>query len=197
MNKWEREPLTPEEIDAVIAAGRDEEERAMMTLLADTGMRVNELLRLRKDWIHWRKGSHGVLRIPVRDDYRPVPGTVGRGPKTKKTRNIPLTLRLNEVLRAWFKGHSGFFCTYNHVYNVCVRSGAAAGVALNHSKGFRVTPHIFRHSFITNIFYSADLKPQEIGQLVGHVGGGVVESTYLHINEEETARKMQDWLEER
>jgi len=197
MKRWEREPLTPEEADAVIAAGRNDEERAMMTVLSDTGMRVNELLRLRKDWVHWRKGTHGVLRIPVRDDYSPVPGTTGRGPKTKKPRNVPITSRLNEVLRAWFKDHAGFFRTYNHVYNVSVRSGEAAGVALNHSKGFRVTPHIFRHSYVTNIYYSADLKPREIGQLIGHVGGGVVESTYLHIDEAETARKMESWLEER
>lgn len=190
--------MTPEEIDAVIAAGRTDEEQAMMTVLADTGCRVNELLRLRKDWVHWRKGAHGVLRIPVKDDYSPVPGTTGRGPKTKKVRNVPMTSRLHDVLKAWFKdGHTGFFRTYNHVYNVCVRSGETAGVAVSHSKGFHVTPHIFRHSFITSAFYNADLKPQEIGALVGHVGGGMVESTYLHINEEETARKMQEsgWLE--
>ena len=195
---WEREPLTPEEVDAVITAGRNDEERTMMIVLSDTGCRCNELLRLRTDWVHWRKGAHGVLRIPVRDDYSPVPGTTGRGPKTKKARNIPMTLRLHDALKDWFgAGHTGFFRTYNHVYNVCVRSGEAAGVAKNHSKGFRVTPHIFRHSFVSNAFYNADLKPQEIGQLVGHVSGAMVESTYLHLNEAETARKMEasGWLE--
>jgi integrase len=197
MKRWDREPLTPAEIDAVIDAARDNEERTIMTVLADTGCRVNELLRIRKDWLHWRKGAYGVLRIPVKDDYSSVPGTTGRGPKTKKPRNVPMTLRLHDVLQAWFKDRGGFFRTYNHVYNVCVRSGKAAGVAAAHSKGFRVTPHIFRHSFITSAFYNADLKPQEIGALVGHVGGGVVESTYLHIDENETARKMQasGWLE--
>jgi integrase len=109
-----------------------------------------------------------------------------------------MTSRLHDVLQAWFKdGNGGFFRTYNHVYNVCVRSGEAAGVTAAHSKGFRVTPHIFRHSFVTGAFYNADLKAREIGALIGHVGGGVVESTYLHIDEAETARKMEEsgWLD--
>ena len=193
IKKWDREALTPEEVDAVISAGRSFEERAMMTVLADTGCRSNELLRLRKDWVHWRKGVHGVMRIPVKDDYTPVPRTTGRGPKTKKPRNIPMTARLNEVLRAWFKdGHAGFFRTYNHVYNVCVRSGEAAGVAANHSRGFRVTPHIFRHTRVCRLYYAGGLRPEEIGALMGHVGGGMVESTYLHLDEVETARKLEE-----
>lgn len=192
MKKWERESLNPEEIDLVIATGRNEEERAMMTVLADTGMRVNELLRLRKDWVHWRKGSHGVIRIPIKDDYTPVPGTKARGPKTKRIRNVPMSARLHDVLKAWFaEGHNGFFRTYNHVYNVCVRSGEAAGLKK------RVTPHIFRHSFVTAAWYKTELKDAEIGQIVGHKDGRMVRDVYLHIDEKETARKLEEsgWLE--
>jgi len=192
MKKWERESLKPEEIDLVLDAARNDEERAMMTVLADTGMRVNELLRLRKDWVHWRKGSHGVIRIPVNEDYTPVPGTKGRGPKTKRIRNVSMTFRLHAVLKAWFKdSHNGFFRTYNHVYNVCVRSGEAAGLKK------RVTPHIFRHSFVTAAWYNTELKDAEIGQLVGHKDGRMVRDVYLHIDEKETARKIEEsgWLE--
>lgn len=191
MKKWERESLTPEEIDLVLDAARDDEERAMISTLVYTGMRVNELLRLRKEWVHWRKGSHGVIRIPVNEDYTPVPGTKGRGPKTKRIRNVPMTARLHDVLKAWFKDHNGFFRTYNHVYNVCVRSGKAAGLKK------RVTPHIFRHSFVTAAWYNTDLKDAEIGQIVGHKDGRMVRDVYLHIDEKETARKLEEsgWLE--
>ena len=191
MKKWERESLTPEEIDLVIASTRNEEEEAMITVLADTGMRVNELLRFRRDWAHWRKGPHGEIRIPVNEDYVPVPGTKARGPKTKRIRNVPMTSRLHDVLKAWFKDHNGFFRTYNHVYNVCVRSGEASGVKK------RVTPHIFRHSFVTAAWYNTDLKDAEIGQIVGHKDGRMVRDVYLHIDEKETARKLEEsgWLE--
>lgn len=191
MKKWERESLTPEEIDLVISAGRNDEEIAMMTTLADTGMRVNELLRLRKDWVHWRKGSYGVIRIPVNEDYTPVSGTKARGPKTKRIRNVPMTARLHDVLKAWFKEHNGFFRTYNHVYNVCVRSGEAAGLKK------RVTPHIFRHSYATAAWYNTELKDAEIGQVLGHKDGRMVRDVYLHIDEKETARKLEEsgWLE--
>jgi len=214
MKKWERESLTPEEIDLVISAGRNDEERVMMTVLADTGMRVNELLRLRKDWVHWRKGSHGVIRIPVSEDYSPVPGTKGRGPKTKRIRNVPMTSQLHDVLTAWFRdGHNGFFRTGTHVYNVCARSGEAAGLytitdipggkkytvckGIDHSAGFHVTPHILRHTYITQGMYKTNLRDWEMGQLVGHKDGRMVRDVYLHIDEKETARKLEEsgWLE--
>jgi len=59
-----------------------------------------------------------------------------------------------------------------------------------------ISPSIFRHSFISRVYYTAGLRPEEIGALVGHVGGGMVESTYLHLDEKETARKMEEsgWL---
>lgn len=213
MKKWERESLTPEEIDLVIAAARNDEELAMMTVLADTGMRVNELLRLRKDWVHWRKGSHGVIRIPVNEDYTPVPGTKARGPKTKKIRNVPMTARLHDVLRAWFKDHNGFFRTYNHVYNILVRAGAVAGIyiitdvpggkkytvcpGVDHGKGFHLTPHIWRHTYITQGIYKTDLRDWEMGALVGHKDGRMVREVYLHIDEKVTAQKLEEsgWLE--
>ena len=191
MKKWERESLTPEEIDLVIAAGRTVEEQTMMTVLADTGMRVNELLRLQKNWMHWKKGVHGVIRIPVKEDYTAIPGTEPRGPKTKRIRNVPLTGRLRDVLKEWFKDHGGFFRTSTHVYNVCVRSGKAAGIKK------RVTPHIFRHSYITAVWYKTDLRDAEIGQLVGHKDGKMVRERYLHIDEQITNEKLEDsgWLE--
>jgi integrase len=224
MKKWERESLTPEEIDLVLDAARNDEERAMMTTLADTGMRVNELLRLRRDWVHFprrkrgitgllKSKSHGFIRIPVNEDYTPVPGTKGRGPKTKRVRNVPMTSRLHDVLKEWFRdGHNGFFRTYNHVYDVCVRSGEAAGLYtitklphgkkytvckdVDHSTGFHLTPHMWRHTYITQGMYKTDLKDWEMGALAGHKDGSMVR-VYLHVDEEETARKIEEsgWLE--
>lgn len=213
MKKWERESLTPEEIDLVLAAARDEEERAMISVLVYTGMRVNELLRLRKDWVHWRKGSYGMIRIPINEDYTPVPGTKARGPKTKKIRNVLMTAQLHDVLKAWLKDHNGFFRTYNHVYNVCVRSGEAAGLytskkldhdveytvcaGVDHAPGWHFTPHITRHTYATLIWHNTELKDAEIGQTMGHKDGRMVRDVYLHIDEKETARKLAEsgWLE--
>lgn len=213
MKKWERESLTPEEIDLVLDATRDEEERAMINGLVYTGMRVNELLRFRKDWVHWRKGPYGAIRIPVNEDYTPVPGTKGRGPKTKKIRYVLINSQLHEVLKAWFKEHNGFFRTYNHVYNVCVRSGEAAGLytskkvdqgieykvcaGVDHAPGWHFTPHINRHTYVTQVAYNTELRDWEIGGIVGHKDGRMVRDVYLHIDEKETARKLEEsgWLE--
>ncbi len=103
-----------------------------------------------------------------------------------------MTAQLRDVLRVWFKDHGGFFRTSTHVYNVCVRSGEAAGVCGAHSKGFRVTPHIFRHSFISRVYYEGGLRPEEIGQLVGHASGEMVEKVYLHLDETVTQTKLEN-----
>lgn len=234
MTNWEREPLTPHEVDLVLDVLRNEEETTAILALVDTGIRANEVLRIQSTWCYWRKGKYGTLHVPINDNYTPSLGTRGRGPKTKRDRNIPITSRLHDALHAWFRaGNTGFYYDpsrpddikfantvkernrrYMRFYNLCIRAGEDAGLytsrtrrgkgtvytvkkGIDHSKGWHVTPHGLRHTYATDIYYHADLKTQEIGKLMGHVGGGVVESTYLHLDEKRIAEKIAEsgWLD--
>jgi len=181
MEKWEREPLTDEETAAIFDECSTTEERLIVAFLADTGCRVNELLRLKWGWIDWSVGKYGTLVVPVQ-------ATSGKKPKTKKNKTIPISNRLNAMLmeRKEGGGDFGIHRTPQHIYNVVKRLAKKAGITKH------VTPHVFRHSFITRCYYKGGLKPEEIGALAGHRDGEMVGTVYLHIDSEKTRSKLEE-----
>ena len=204
MEKWEREPLTDEEITAIFDECSTVEERLIVAFLADTGCRVNELLRVREIWVNWSAGKYGALIVPVQ-------ATSGKRPKTKKEKTIPITRRLRDVFTTAKNTPGGIRVdrTPQHIYNVVNRLGEAVGLytvgkakgrktvytvcaGVDHSKGWHVTPHIFRHSFITRCYYKGKLDKEEIGALAGHRDGEMVGTVYLHIDSEKTRSKLED-----
>jgi len=205
MNKWERIPLTPDEVTRVIDATETLEERVALTFLADTGCRVNELIRMDMTWFDFGHGKYGVVNVPPKppDDIPMVvlPGNelmttcLKRGAKTKNVKHIPLTKRLSDILwngiPGWFENNNRLLRSSVWVYNVCLRCAKRAGIEK------RVTPHIFRHSYCTNAFYEGKLKPLEIAKLAGHVDSKMVETVYLKVNDDITAKKLEDsgWLD--
>lgn len=177
MEKWDREPLSDAEVAAILTVCETSEDRFIVTFLADTGCRVNELLRYVPEWVDTRVGRYGVLTVPVK-------ATSGQRPKTKKPKSIPLSRRL----RGCFDENPLISINRSpqHVYNVVKRLGKKAGVEKH------VTPHIFRHTFITRCYYEGGLKPEEIGALAGHRDGEMVGTVYLHIDAEKTRSKLED-----
>lgn len=204
MEKWEREPLTDEEITAIFDECSTTEERLIVAFLTDTGCRVNELLRLREKWIDGESGRYGSITVPVK-------ATSGKRPKTKKIKTIPMTKRLRDVWQETRYTPPGMRVNRSaqHIYNVSVRLGAAVGMytvkkekgkktvytlcpGVNHSKGWHVTPHIFRHTFCTRCYYRGGLETDEIGALAGHRDGEMVRTVYLHIDSEKTISKLEE-----
>lgn len=177
MEKWEREPLTDEEIKAIFDECSTIEERFIVGFLADTGCRVNELLRFNKSWDDGCVGKYGTLTVPVQ-------ATSGEKPKTKKPKTIPISKRLRSCIDEF--GEYGVKRTPQHIYNVVKRLAKKAGVTK------KVTPHVFRHSFITRCYYKGGLKPEEIGALAGHRDGEMVGTVYLHIDSEKTRSKLEE-----
>lgn len=181
MDKWEREPLTDEEVTAIFDECSTTEERLIVAFLADTGCRVNELLRLDSSWEDTNVGKYGTLTVPVK-------ATSGKRPKTKKPKMIPISKRLGGVFDDMIKNHGVLEVnrTPQHIYNVVKRLAKKAGI-MKH-----VTPHVFRHSFITRCYYKGGLKPNEIAAIVGHAGPDMVNMVYLHIDSEKTRSKLED-----
>lgn len=194
MEKWDRESLTIDEIARCIGVCVTLEERVVVTFLADTGARKNELRRLRPDWVKFDHGKYGIMTIPPRDDYKPIPPRqrkntkvefIPRGPKTKVTRRVALTHRLSDILREWFTKRAWIMMTDKQIWALCVRIGKDAGIKK------RVTAHIFRHSWVSNA-YRAGLRPAQIAKKVGHVDARMVERVYLHIDDEETDAELDE-----
>ena len=194
MQKWDREALTHEEINRCIENCETLEERVVIIILADTGERKNELLSMRKDWIRFDRGKYGQMTIPIRGDYKPIPPAQRktapgekfkpRGPKTKKARRIAITRRMSEALKEFFDSNDRVKMTPHQIWRLCVRVGKDAGIEK------RLTPHIFRHSWITNSF-KAGVDTKRIAKKVGHVDSHMVESIYLHLDDDETDAELE------
>lgn len=195
IEKWEREALYPDEADELLKHSRNSKELVILTFLIDTGCRKNEMINLRVNWIRWDEDAYGVIRIPVRPDYVPLyPDDLERqrGPKTKKPRRIQMTKRLSELLHEWFAHHEHIGVSSGHVNVICLRCAEDAGITRT-----RVTPHVLRHTFVTQAFYKGHIDPEEIGQAVGHSSGAMVRDVYLHIDEMRRRDKIREsgWLD--
>lgn len=181
MDKWEREPLTNEEITAIFDECSTTEERLVVAFLADTGCRVNELLRFNKSWDDENVGKYGTLTVPVE-------ATSGAKPKTKKPKTIPISKRLRGAIdgSAVINGGDTIERSPQHIYNVVKRLAKKAGVTKH------VTPHVFRHTMACRLYYDVKMEVEEIGHYLGHANGDMVKNVYLHINDEKIQNEIEN-----
>lgn len=191
--KWDRESLKPDEILKCIDVCKTLVERVAIITLADTGMRKNEVIRMLPEWTRFDRGKYGQMTIPVRDDYKEIDESqrkntkrqfVARGPKTKFERRVALSKRLAEVLKEFYEENDKINMSPNTIYKLCVRVGKDAKLLK------RVTPHIFRHAWITNA-YEAGVAKERIARRVGHIDSHMVETVYLHLDDEETDSELE------
>ena len=176
MEKWNREPLTDTEVSAIFDAAECAEDRLIIAFLADTGCRVNELIRSRTSWVDNSVGKYGILTVPVE-------ATSGAKPKTKKPKPLPITRRLRECIEEC--GGLGVYRTPQHIYNVVKRLAKRAGITKH------VTPHIFRHTRACKLYYDTEMTVEEIGHYLGHANGDMVKNVYLHIDDEKVKSKLE------
>lgn len=180
MEKWDREPLADDEISAIYDECGTVEERLIVAFLADTGCRVNELLRFESAWDDPGAGKYGTLTVPVK-------ATSGKKPKTKKPKSVPISKRLREAL----DDSTVMYCggtidrSPQHIYNVVKRLAKKAGIEKH------VTPHVFRHSRACKLYYDTEMEVEEIGHYLGHANGDMVKNVYLHIDDEKVKNKLE------
>jgi integrase/recombinase XerD len=164
--------LSPEEVTRLIDAAPNLLYRTILMTLYSTGMRRGELVQLKASDIDTE-----LMLIHIRD---------GKG---KRDRNVPLSLKLLEALREywrWMKPVTYLFpgvvdgrrvdapATDKVVWHACRVAAQRAGITK------RVHPHTLRHSFATHLLESgADLP--SIQALLGHAD--IRDTTvYLHLS---------------
>ncbi|MDY7089861.1 MAG: tyrosine-type recombinase/integrase [Actinomycetota bacterium] len=134
--------LTPEEVDALLerAAEAGTRHHAVMTVLADLGLRVGELVSLNLDDVGWERG-HRTVRF------------VGKG---NKARRRALTPAAADALDAYlavrggdegplFRTSTGARLDRHAIFRLIRRLAAEAGIA----GADRLSPHSLRHAFAT------------------------------------------------
>ncbi|MCA1698364.1 MAG: site-specific integrase [Actinobacteria bacterium] len=170
--------LTPEEVDALIAAparsrwiGR--RDHALLTLAIQTGVRVTELTSLRCQDVHLGTGPHVQI--------------AGKG---RKQRATPLTRQTVAVLREWLREHAGqpdqsLFPTSRG--RPLTRDAVALLVAKHANTASRVcstlhnktvSPHVLRHTAAMNLLH-AGVDSTVIALWLGHES---VEATQIYLH---------------
>jgi site-specific recombinase XerD len=160
--------LSPEEVVRLLDAALPGRDRTLLDVAYSCGLRLKELLGLQVRDID---SARMVLHI--------------RHGKGQKERFVPLSARLIEVLRAyWRQGRPATWLfpgfkpreplTGGAVQRICRRTAQRAGLSKH------VTPHTLRHSFATHLL-EAGVDLLSVQALLGHSHFNTT-AKYLHVS---------------
>lgn len=172
--------LNQEEIEALLAAPDQKSwlgrrDHVMLLLVVQTGMRLSEMIGLRRSDVTLGVGAH--IRV------------MGKG---RKERSIPLTKRTASVLKAWMQepevGNTGLLCPTSRgtklsadgVQYILKKHISSAGRQCPSLANKRVTPHSLRHTMAMELL-QAGVEPVMIALWLGHESVATTQ-IYLHAN---------------
>jgi site-specific recombinase XerD len=141
--------LTPEQVTYLIQQAESVRDKAIISLSADSGMRLNELLGVKECHIDW--GEQTVV-------------IWGKGGKQRKA---PFTKRTAELLSEWLKVKGVSIVNGNvNVWGLKKRGIQIMLYRLEKKTGLRCNPHTFRRTFASNLHRSG-LDVEHIMRLGG------------------------------
>ena len=186
-----RRVLTPKvvptrgQVRAMLAGAPDPRTKALVAILAYTGMRIGEALSLR--WSDWPHTGEGRLQI--------------RATKTRRPRAVPVPAKLARHLRAWRRAQAA--------HQLAAARWADEGWILASDVGTRwevhnararfkrladghprrgvppiclgATPHSLRHCAAT-ILLEEGVPMRVVADLLGHSSTRVTEDVYAHVS---------------
>ena len=160
-NKLNRSPFTASEI-AELWAKKDDSIASIILILIYTGVRIGELLSLKKSDVF------------IHDRYFKVTAS-----KTKSgIREVPIADKIFPLFKKWYDKKSEFLISDdagNAFQYTAVLSGLKNMLEKKH------TPHDTRHTCIS-MLTEAGIDTRIIKQIVGHASNNVTESVYTHID---------------
>lgn len=180
------ETLSREEITKLEDAADLERDKLIIRMLADSGVRLGELLGLRP----------GDLIEQGRERYAKVCG------KGARERLVPVAPALFQRLRRYAgRGHERIFVTNRRsprtreyeplaprsVQNMLRFIGAEAGLER------RVHPHLFRHSYATWALREG-MNSLQLQRILGHADLTMISTVYSHLNASDSYEAMLELL---
>lgn len=178
--------LSRDEIARIEAAAERERDRLIVRLLADTGIRVGELVGLRTTDIK-TYGARVFIEVNGKTDERDVPimpelhkrlrkYIAETRPKKSETDRVFLGLRRRP-------GGGVEPLTESGVQQIIRELAETAEI------GRRVHPHLFRHSFITDRI-NRRMSPFAIQKMVGHASMTMIDRVYTHLRPADVYEEM-------
>ena len=150
--------ITFEEFQRLVNAAKNERDKLIIEFLFYTGVRVSELVSLKKDNILWDRGFVRVYGKGGKERLVPIPDFLlnklkDYASKTKSDYLFPLSTRQIERI----------------VKEAAIRAGITK----------KVTPHVLRHSLATTLL-SKGVDIRYIQELLGHSSLSVTQ-VYTHV----------------
>ena len=168
--EFKREPLTPTEQDRLTNSCESFRERLLVYTLLDTGLRVSEVCKMKKDNIQWQQNTIVVW---------------GKG---KKRRVVPMSKRVKELLQTAI---STDLITNDRSIKLGDRGGGSSKTAermvteiAGRAKITKeVTPHVLRHTFAVRAL-EAGVNLVALQKILGHADL-MTTKIYLNITNED------------
>src|SRR5215472_1333168 len=180
MRKRVLDTLSRDEIQAMEDAATTERDKLIVRLLADTGLRLGELLALRADDIRSDGGKH-MLEIPGRqpggrERLVPISPTQARRLRRYAERGRPAATSDRLCLTRRRGRASGRLdaLTESAVEQMIRNLAEMAGIKK------RVYPHLLRHSFAAEYLRRGG-NPILLQQILGHSSLAMITRTYQHL----------------
>ena len=136
--------LTMQQVEYLINLADNLRDKTIISLLADSGMRLNKLAHIRCTDIDW-----GNYTITVR----------GKGNKQRKA---PFTERTANLLRQWLPNNS----TGSNIWHIQPHGIQIMLSKLEQNSGLKCNPHTFRRTFASNL-HRAGMDIEHIMRLGG------------------------------
>lgn len=185
----EKRPLTKAEKEACEKIDWEPRELVLITLLRYFGLRSGEIHGLMKNDIDFKKDCVHVRRAVTYDKSQPIikePKTAaGRrdvdAPEGVLSRLKPALAKLPGVyLFGDSDGHLMTHGQFRVVWWRCLRKIDAYTGGREKLEAIPLTPHVFRHSYATDLYY-AGIDVKDAQRLLGHSSIKVTLEIYTHL----------------
>jgi len=184
------EVLSRDQIERMEMTASSERDKLIVRLLADTGIRASELLRLRvSDLIERDRQQH--LRIRGKGSKQrlvPIPRLAGRLRRFIRGRGEQDTERLFLGLHRR-PGGSRQPLTLSGLQKMIRSLAREAGITT------RVYPHLLRHSYATWAL-SKGMSPIQLADILGHASLVMIQRNYAHLSNRDAYDAMVRLLSE-
>jgi len=168
--QFKREPLTADEANRLASACTSFEEKLVVWILLDTGLRVAELAGLKKENLDWQ--SHRVM----------IYGKGGPFGTKSKRRVIPVTPRVQPLLEGHFALHDELGVSVRTIQRIVRNLANRAQISR------KVTPHVLRHTFSVTVVQKGISLPA-LQRLLGHDHLATTE-IYLNLSPEHVIQEF-------
>lgn len=177
------EILSRDEIDAMEHAARAERDKLIIRVLADSGIRVGELVGLRLSDLVERTGGF-YIRVEgkgARERLVPVTPALYRRLRRQADRGRPADTSSDRIFIGLRRGLSGDYeaLTTGAVEHMIKDLAERAGIER------RVYPHLLRHSFATWML-SRGVNPIVLAQILGHNSLAMIQQVYAHLTPQDS-----------